>query len=188
VDETLDLCGMGPLCAEHYDTLVAELTRRHPDTDPHLIADAAEDALMDHFRRPERHDPARLPLGRYLLMAAAGDLSNGKRREGRHSRGRADVELDEVGGKGEGAALAALERQEETTLLLERVERVRPGLKPGDRAVLDLILRGEKRTEVFAEALSVSHLPRPGREREVKRAKDRVMKRLLREGHDSEAA
>ena len=49
-----------------------------------------------------------------------------------------------------------------------------------ERAAVQLWLDGERRTQMFAEALALSHLPCHEQRVEVKRFKDRFLKRFLR--------
>ncbi|HKI35489.1 MAG TPA: hypothetical protein VKA46_26775 [Gemmataceae bacterium] len=163
----------------------AEQTFRR--VDPHLRQTAIHDALFDYVRRPQTYDADRHPdLAAFLRMATHRDLLNGRRREARHHRGRVpwlDVELGEDAGN-------ILGREEEPLLSLERAEAVeqshallrllREGFTPPERRVFDLMLAGERATGVFAEALGLESQPAAEQEREVKRVKDRIKKRLER--------
>jgi hypothetical protein len=51
---------------------------------------------------------------------------------------------------------------------------------PKDQQLLALRLQGERRTEVFAQILEISHLPIDSQRRAVKQAKDRIDKILRR--------
>jgi hypothetical protein len=51
-----------------------------------------------------------------------------------------------------------------------------------DRRVLRLMVDGERRTAVFAAVLGLDGQPAEAQRREVKRAKDRIKKRLERAG------
>ena len=51
---------------------------------------------------------------------------------------------------------------------------------PKDRAVLRLMLDGERSTSAFAHALGISHLAKREREEGVKRCKDRLIKHIRR--------
>lgn len=63
-----------------YPALCRALRCQFPRADDDAIHDAVTDALVDHWRRPWRHDPARLSLVRYLRMAAVRNLLNALRR------------------------------------------------------------------------------------------------------------
>ncbi len=111
-------------------------------------------------------------------MIARRDLVNLQVRDGRHHRGRvpwASVELGPpAGNEGVDDADTLADHPE----LLAAVD----GLPPADRTVLDLILAGERDTDVFAAAMGIDRLPPADRAAEVKRAKDRVMAKLKRAG------
>jgi RNA polymerase sigma factor (sigma-70 family) len=191
------LCADDPLasaevCRAYVVPLCAWLGRFFPATDPHLIQDAVHHAVVRYIQQPTAYDPARADLGAYLRMAARRDLFNLFRREKRHRHQRlpeSDVELGEESGN-------ILGRDEEPSFLLEREEEtarqeallksVRESLTPAEGRVLDLLLAGERDTRVFAEALGVDGLPAEEQAREVKRAKDRLKKRLERGGRDHE--
>jgi DNA-directed RNA polymerase specialized sigma24 family protein len=162
----------------YLDPLVAAVGRRFPGVDPHVVEQAAADALLDLVRHPDRYDPDRRKLRGYLLMAARGDLLNLLNREERHRRRRVsldDVELTAAGGN-EVMGADGLARLNDYPSLT----RVRDALTEPDRRVLDLMCQGERRWEVFAAALGVANRPRVEWRRTVKRVTDRIMRRLQR--------
>jgi hypothetical protein len=170
-----------------FPRLYAALCRRNPTvSDPHLLEEAAETALLEYFKNPARYDPARLSLSSYLLMAADRDLKNLLQREARH---RAHlVPLDPVV---HGTPARNDEQDEDDAIALppgvtrEQVlqalwDKVR---SPRDREVLRLmVVEGERRTEVFVQVLGIEHLPRDAQRRQVKRVKDRLNKMMRRVG------
>jgi RNA polymerase sigma-70 factor (ECF subfamily) len=185
-----DATATADVCRAYLAPLLAWLATTFPRFEDALQATAAGDALMDYVQHPRRYDPERLDLGAYLRMAARGDLRNARCREQRHQGRRVPfsvVELDEdtgnISGREEDPALAA-ERREEAERGQALLRSVREQLTEGDRRVLDLMLQGERSTAVHAEALGLTALPVAEQEREVKRAKDRVTKRLQRGGRE----
>ncbi len=58
---------------------------------------------------------------------------------------------------------------------------VREGLSDAESKALELLLDGERKTAVFAEALGIGHLPTTDQRAEVKRVKDKLKKRIQRE-------
>ncbi len=167
------------LCALYLDPLVTYLRRRFR-ADPEDIYDAAVDALIALIRRPETYNPAKSPLFAYLKMSAAGDLRNRlakKQRETLHFRSLATVDPvvlqrnTEVNGHDNLDIFAST---------LFGVRQLLSHLNETDRAIADLILREDHGTEAYARVLGVAHLPPDLQRREVKRAKDRVKKRLRR--------
>jgi RNA polymerase sigma factor (sigma-70 family) len=179
------------------DLLATELQRYNPTADPHLCAEAAEDALLALIKNPRSYDPERAALAGYLRMSARRDLQNRLRKERRHSDRRADleaVEISPVVGKylQDGEAdpvhiLIAREEIEEMIAALPRVPRaVLDGLTEQEREVLALMRRGERRTSEYARALCITHLPFAEQQRRVKQVKDRLQKRLQRAGYGHE--
>ncbi|MBX9583718.1 MAG: hypothetical protein K2X87_25730 [Gemmataceae bacterium] len=158
--------------------LEADLADRFRSDHPDDLAAAADTAVAALVRRPDRYDPARLPVRAYLLMAARRDLLNLRDRERRHHRGRipwAAVELDPPAGNDEGEddppgfdspALAAA---------IEELSAV-------ERQGLDLMRAGVKDTPAFARLLGMADRPAGEQAAEVKRLKDRIMARLKRAG------
>src|SRR5437667_7528373 len=65
------------------EPLMLWLSERHRHTHPDLIAQAADDALLNLFRKPSSYDPEKGSLEGYLRMSAEGDLRNLLARERR---------------------------------------------------------------------------------------------------------
>ena len=164
-------------CEAWLPVLVQHLSRAFRRTCPHLVQEAAERALLDYVRSPER-----FAHPNYLYHAARCDLSNLRRREARHRRGRVPVvELDGVAGKESSTQpLDALVRREQREWALAVAGDLRP--------VAELMFDGQRSTAVFADAMGLGSLPADEQERQVKRMKDRVAKRLQRGGADHGAA
>jgi hypothetical protein len=193
----LRLCDLDPVatadvCGAYHDPLVFWLEAAFPNVDPHLRQEAVHLALMEYVKQPHRYDPRRGRLALYLRMAARADLSNLLRREQRHHRQRVPwsvVENDPEGGNilgREEEPLVALEREEEASARQTFLESVSERFTPGEKRVLELMLAGERNNSVFAEALGIADWPPEERDREVKKVKDRIKKRLERggPGHD----
>jgi RNA polymerase sigma-70 factor (ECF subfamily) len=175
------------------DSLIAWLKARNSAEVPEeLCIEASEDALIALVKSPQSYKPERgKRLFSYLRMSAQGDLRNILRREGRHWKQITldDVELSREGGKyllvNEDPSLF-LERQEENAHATKTiVGPVRDGLTESESRALDLILQGERKTMVFAEALGITHLPTRVQRTEVKRVKDKLKKRLERKTSDN---
>jgi DNA-directed RNA polymerase specialized sigma24 family protein len=187
-----DVLAPSDVCAAYLEPLLDWLAGGFPRIEPHLREGAAHEALFDYVQHPDRYDPGRGDLAVYLRMAARADLLNALRREKRHHRGRvawSAVELGEESGNLSG-------REEEPLLLLQRGEdaaererilrSVAEGLTAPERRVLELMVAGERWTALYAEALGLHGLSAEEQEREVKRVKDRIKKRIQRGGrkHD----
>lgn len=160
--------------------LQRRLQRVFPRTAADLIADAVEDALLEYARRPDRFDPSRdVPLERYLFTAASRNLINAldseRRRREREARcgevmlaAKLEATLDEL------EAVRELETKLESSVVASSKH---------ERAAVHLWLAGERRTQALAEALALSHLTFHNQRVEVKRFKDRILKRCLRLWH-----
>jgi hypothetical protein len=167
--------------------LVQWLRGRNRNVDEHLCREAAEDAILALIDNPHSYQPAKQSLERYLRMSARGDLLNILQREKKHRDKRVPwnvVELaDEAGnyiGIEDPSPAVDADCDTETIRRTTIVEREAKQLSESDQRVLELMRRGERRTSVFAVAMGISHLPVAEQKREVKRAKDRLKKRLQR--------
>jgi hypothetical protein len=182
-----DAVAPADLCGAYLVPLGDWVGTEFPTVDPHLRQTAVDEALMSYLKQPQAYDPRRLPLAAYLRMTVRSDLGNLRRREGRHHRRRVAWSVVELGeqrgylsGREEEPA-RRLERAEEAAAWAALLRSVAAGLTPAERRVLDLMLAGERRTPAFAGALGLADLPAGDQERAVKRAKDRITKRLQRE-------
>ncbi len=158
--------------------LVTTLSHMFPGTDPHLVEQAAIDAVFDLIRHPDRFDAGRRQLRGFLIMAARGDVLNQLRAEQKHQAGRIpfdDVELAPASGN-ETAGADGPDRLDDHPALA----RIRDGLPEPDRRVLDLMCQGERRWEAFAAVLGLADRPQAERRAEVKRVTDRIKRRLKR--------
>ncbi len=169
------------LAQGHLAPLVAWLLDTFPHDDPALLETVAIDLILDLGQRPEQYDPGRSSLASYLRMAARGDRKNAL--ESEHRRRRHHAPLEDV-------ELQAPARNRWWPVPLDPVEAVddedgdarvaalRARFHGPEREVVDLILDGERRTEAFAAVLGLHDRPREEQMREVKRAKDRLKKRM----------
>ena len=165
--------------------LIEKLSHKYPNLpDSDLPAEVAADALMDYIKRPEQFDPTQRGLFGFLVMAAEGDLKNALAKIARRHKKEIQlepVEVDERDGN----------TRDRTGELEEKIdsERMQDALDalfddPKDRAVVKLIMEGERATEVFAQVLELETLPEDQQRTEVKRNKDRIKKRLQRHRGD----
>jgi RNA polymerase sigma-70 factor (ECF subfamily) len=170
--------------------LVARLARAFRNVDGHLVEEAAIDAVLDVAQHPTRYDPARSSLRAYLYMAARGDLRNKLQHEQR--RRRREVSLAEEDAPRVEHLLQtrnpSREDAEDPALQAERQGALKPGLSrvldaaftPREREIIELIQHGERRTSTYARCLGITHLSPSDQRREIKRVKDRLLKRLRR--------
>ena len=173
------------LCRAYLCPLIAWLAARFAGVDPHHRETAVHDALMAYVKKPETYDP-RVGIwrptcgwrrgGTWQTFSSArasatkvawrGPLSKIGRRSGTY-QGRRSLSLE-------------LERDEEARQWQAFLDGVAENFTPEERCVLDLMLEGERKTTVYSKALRMEGLSAAEQEREVKKAKDRIKKRLER--------
>src|SRR5260370_42245962 len=83
-----DPLAQSDLCRTYLGPLIDWLSRRMRYADPHLIAEAAENALFALIRNPHAYNPRRAGLEVYLRLSARCDLLNLMQKERRDRRGR----------------------------------------------------------------------------------------------------
>ena len=151
-----------------------------PSADPDIYADAVFEALTDYFKNPRKFDQSKRGLMGYLRMAAYRDLQNLLAKERRHAKGRISLDDDVAKRLTDGNSLAESVIDEiETKRLLNELGK---DMTPPDRNLLSVMADGERDTDAAAQALGIAHLPTAERAREVKKAKDRIKKRIRRRG------
>lgn len=178
------------LAVAYLDWLADWLTGLNPRLDPDLCTTAAEDAILALIKNPASYQPGRRALEAYLRMSASGDLKNLLRSESRHARRRAQLEAVEVSptaGKylwdeeADPARLLERKEDEEAAAEYSRLPAViEANLTQEEAGVIELMQLGERKTAAYAAALGITHLPFDAQQREVKRVKDRLKKRLER--------
>ncbi len=153
--------------------LVAFLRGRYPRATDDHVNGAADEALMSLIERPARYDPTRGPLSTYLRLSAVGDLKNAFAGDARHRAVALDSVADVPNPRNPIDAT-------ENPLDDPRVAAEVAALAPDERAVLELMCEGVRDTDEYAEELGVLHLSIEERRAVVKRAKDKLQKRLSR--------
>jgi hypothetical protein len=161
------------------DPLASHLRLWRVDADEHACLTAAEDAVLSLIRKPAIYDPAKRGLIGFLCMAAERDLLNAMRKEKKHHTDRENrdcVELPATGGNNAVEELADdLPSFDDPDIAAEIAS-----FTATERDVLYLMRDGEKRTSAFAAVLGIEHLSVEDQASEVKRVKDRIIKRLQR--------
>ena len=165
------------------DPLIEKLRKKYPRLhDQDLLIDAVTDALVSYIKRPEQYNPEKRGLLGYLTMAAEGDLKNALAKQKRRRKKEiflGDVEVRALSGNKEMHGnnflneLIASQTYEEIYKLFEDSR---------DLKMVELILSGERSTSVFVEILGIKNQSVEEQQREVKRHKDRIKKRLKRYG------
>ncbi|MBI2807305.1 MAG: sigma-70 family RNA polymerase sigma factor [Planctomycetes bacterium] len=160
-----------------------------------ICIEAAEDAWIALVKNPASFNRERgKRLGAYLCMSAQGDLKNRLAEEGRRRKKISEaVQLSAEDGKyletADDPSLPLRIQEEARQLGQGIIPLVNDGLSEGESRVFDLIMQGERRTAVFAQALGIDHLPKKERAAEVHRVKNKIKKRIMRgktdDGHES---
>ncbi len=148
-----------------------------------MLEDAAIEMILKLGERPEKYDPERGSLASYLRMAARRDVLNDLESERRRNRHLAPLEDVELRSSARNLPWASTRDPAEALvdkLGHERVGRLREQFEGSELEMVDLLVDGERRTEVYADVLGLRDLPWEEQVREVKRAKDRLKKRMKR--------
>jgi RNA polymerase sigma-70 factor (ECF subfamily) len=164
--------------------LIEALSHRFPDTDEQTIWDGVVDAFLDYAARPCQFNVGRgVPLDGFLRMASRRNVTNALRGEARRRVRQATAAADYLAVVELDPTAENLLQQEEARRLQRQQEDWMKHLRDlKDQQIWAMRLRGERRTEAFAEVLGISHLPIEAQRREVKRVKDRIDKVLRRHG------
>lgn len=181
------------LAVTYLERLTTWLIAHNPRVHPNDCATAAGDAILALIKNPKTYKPGRQTLEVYLRMSASGDLKNLLGSERRHREHRADWQavahspvarkyLEDTGAD----PARILEQREDEALMAVRsspgAESLRAGLTPEEARVIELMQMRERKTALYAAALGISDLAFQEQQREVKRVKDRLKKRLKRAG------
>lgn len=178
-----DRTASADLLEAYLDPLVGWLVANNRNVHEHDCVQAAEDALLSLIGAPGSYDPGRAPLWPYLRWAAVCDLRNAWQKERKHRARRVPLESVEdppdAGNSSEtdGLPLEALRERVDASVL--------DSLSDVERDILDLFSRGARATAEFAPVLGVAHLPPEEQAKEVKRAKERLIKKLQRARRDA---
>jgi DNA-directed RNA polymerase specialized sigma24 family protein len=186
-----DRTASSEFAVSYLNPLAEWLTRNHPDADPHDCDTAAENTILALTKNPASYKPERQTLHAYLRMSAARDLKNVLRSEQRHTERRADFEVVELSPamrkylRDDDADPAIIvERREDLMAAQSKVRSlsadVLEGLTPAEARALELMQLGERKTSVYARVLGLSDRPPDEQQRDVKRVKDKLKKRLER--------
>lgn len=149
-------------------------------------------SLAGYLTDPERYQPAQGSLLTWLAMDAIGNVRN-ELASAANRRERAGGEIVELQGyernvlidRGqivpvEDEALDAADPYDLPPQIIEAVRTEASSLRADELAVIELLAEGVRETAAFAAVLGISHLSPFRQRREVKRCKDRLLKRLER--------
>lgn len=173
------------------EAFLGELVQRlrakaRPSCEDASVRDAATDALLDYVQHPSKFKPNKSALMTYLTMAAYRDLLNSVAKEQRRRCREVPLQVvEETLDQGnnevepENGVLDGM-TAEKRTELLQTVSKMFPDAR--DRAFLELMMNGERKTSAFCRVLGIQTLTPDEQRRAVKRHKDRITKRLQRLG------
>lgn len=162
--------------------LLPTLERKWPKlSDESVLIEAANDAILFHIKNPQKYDPTKASVSGYLTMIADRDLKNSlakRKRQKKREMAIDDVELLKFPGNKD---------YESEILSRTQVEELMPKIKeafpdPVDQQLLELVINRVRETAEYAKVLAIENSPVEEQRREVKKAKDRIKKRLSRLG------
>jgi DNA-directed RNA polymerase specialized sigma24 family protein len=177
------------LACTFLEPLIHWLTEQNPGIHPDLINEAAEDALLALFHNPSSYHSQEKSLEGYLRMSARGDLLNILRRETTHRSRHISLEAVELSagvgkdtGRMDDPAFSLLVQEALVSQNQDLLASMPAGLTEVETRVLELMQRGERHTAVYAEAAGLADRPLQEQRQGVKRIKDRLKKRIQRQG------
>lgn len=150
--------------------LVARLTSKKIDQE--IVDTAAADALLSYFKNPAQYDASKLPLGKFLLMSARGDLKNMLARREKEIERFGFTESVELGPSSSEQSDDRIKDQ--ITAILNMVDNLM------DKQIASLMAEGIRDTGAYAAVLGISELSPREQAKIVKRNKDRLLKLLQR--------
>ena len=179
--------------AELCETALPQLTHFLQDTFPNqetqLNETTAIDCLLDYQQRPKQYNVGKISLFAYLRMAARYDLLSAIAKESRNARLVASLDEPDID------SLPALPGDLEThweldewlsdqtnLSLSEILDRIDIELDGTEKQVLWLMLEGVRDSHRYAQLLDMASLSPEEQRLEVKRVKDRILKKLSRLG------
>lgn len=174
------------ICCPLLNPLERMLGQAKPSIEKAMVAESAEDALLDYLSRPERFDPSRgVPLLRWLFIQARGHLSNKLRQK----RSRQQHERP-VGVRGEqfekfvsemSHEMTTYQGKEKEALAEERLvlDNLVMRLSFDDREEVALLRRGASFKE-WVQLLGIDNYPAEVQHKKINAEKDRLKKKLKR--------
>jgi RNA polymerase sigma-70 factor (ECF subfamily) len=175
------------LAQAYLDPLIDWVIRCNRTIDADLCADAAERAILALIKNPASYQTERGRLEPYLCMSAQGDLRNLLDGQKQHTTGRRSLDSVELSadarnslGEEDDPSLPLQIAEAQQEVLATLPSTVREGLSEQEIAVVELMLAKERKTEVYARAYGIEHLPVEEQRREIKKVKDKLQKRIDR--------
>jgi RNA polymerase sigma-70 factor (ECF subfamily) len=190
-----DPVAFAELCELALPQLISFLEAQFPQHDAHLHETTAIDSLLAYRKKSKQFDSQRLPLFAYLRMAVRRDMLNAidkmKRHEQRLISIDAPVAQSHLIAQAENDDFLDLDEWlfQHTDLSSQQIlAALDSELSAMDREILYLMLDGVRERERFVAVMGIGQKDGLEQRREVKRAKDRILKKLRRFGRRMERA
>lgn len=177
-----------PVAGARLAELVLPALRRRfanaPVTDPQVVDSTIGYSIARYLAEPERYQPARGPLLAWLYQDVRGDLLNERAKQARRKeRPLSDDDafadrLADGNPSPEEAVVERLDRFDLPPSILEQARTSLAELDEMDRHILLLMEERVRATAAYAEVMDIAHLPVQQQRAAVKRAKDRLTKRM----------
>lgn len=158
-------------------------------SDSCLITEVVIDSFYGYLDNPDKFNPEKQTLEKFLIIDAEGDLKNAWAKKKRYQQKfeviKNEVEFDEQFGNSVRGKVRNLNTPSQIMIDKEADEILNTELKKhfdSDRDIemAYLILAKERDTSAYAEILEITHLNFVEQQQEVKRNKDRIKKVLDR--------
>jgi len=177
------------LCEIALPHLVLFLQQRFPQVDAHLHEATAIDCLMQYYGRPSQYDPQKLSLFSYLRMAVRNDMINALAKHGRDKSNLLNIEdpslqpfLSEPNTFAQTDELDRWLSQRTRLSRQQILQAIDDELTRTDKKLVSMMLEGIRDSQQYASVMGLTHLSTSQQRQEVKRAKDRLTKKLQRFG------
>lgn len=177
------------LCELALPHLVVFLRQRFPQSDKHLCEATAVDCLMQYYGRPAQYNPDKLSLFSYLRMAARNDMLNALARYSRDQTHLQDIDdptlkpyLTEPNTFAYTDDLDRWLTQHTKLSRRQILQALDKELSKTDKKLVAMMFNGVRDSRQYALAMGLTHLDTGQQRQEVKRAKDRLTKKLQRFG------
>jgi DNA-directed RNA polymerase specialized sigma24 family protein len=177
------------LCELALPHLVVFLQQRFPQYESGLHEATAVDCLMHYYGRPTQYNPDKLSLFSYLRMAARNDMLNTLTRDGRDQHRLLEIDdptlqpyLQEPNTFAQTDELDRWLGQHTHLSRQQILQALDQELSRTDKKLMTLMLNGVRDSRQYAAVMGLTHLDTGQQRREVKRAKDRITKKLQRFG------
>ena len=170
-----DRTALDLLARELLGTLSQRLQRAFPRAPHDTVIDSVEDAILEYAAAPGRFDHLRgTPLAQFVYVAAWRNLANHLHAETRRRAREAAYASSHMPPRAS--------EPEPAPFLAERVRSyaLSTAANEFEARAIEEWLAGRRTTSNLARALQLGNLPAAKQRREVKRFKDRILKRLTR--------